>query len=656
MAPVGRWGQRRLRLCPGDGPDGTLYAAWSIEAIDGAAASEVARWDGATSSWRALGSGTFDGDVYDLAVGPDGTLYAGGWFTTAGGVAANNIARWDGTRWRPLGSGTYGGDVRALAAAPDGSLYAGGLFTAAGGAAANNIARWDGSAWHALGGGTSGGYVLALTIGTEGSLYAGGSFTAAGGVAANGVARWDGSAWHALGGGTSGGAISALAAAPDGALYAGGAFDTAAGAAPRVSGAAASTVARWDAPTSSWRPLGSGMEGDATRPAHVYALAAGTDGALYAGGSFATAGGVGASNIAAWDAHASSWRPLGTGDGMNGPVLALAFRPDGSLCAGGRFTVAGGALANHVACRPAGSTTWQPLGSGTDGDVYALAAAPDGSLYAGGSFTTAGGVAANAIARWDGTTSSWHALGSGMEGGYGSPTVNALAVGLDGSLYAGGTFDTAGGVPAKYVARWDAPASSWHSLVGREYISWQLRLRPGGRAGRLALCGGSWSTFIRWDGTGWQCLFASWARPPDVVALAAGPDGSIYAGGSWGPQGQYLGTDDFLIRYSQHGTTWSLGGGVGGSKYPGVEALAVRPNGSLYAGGRFTTAGGVTAHHIARWDGVAWHPLGDGMDNHVLALAWRRTARSMPVGSSPPPAACSPTTSRNGPVRPSRRR
>ena len=107
--------------------------------------------------------------------------------------------------------------------------------------------------------------------------------------------------------------------------------------------------------------------------------------------------------------------------------------------------------------------------------VYALAVGPDGSLYAGGDFTTAGGVAAHHIARWDGT--AWQPLGSGMDGG-----VYALAVGPDGSLYAGGDFTTAGGVAANRIARWD----------GRVATPWQwdgptARPRPGLWAGRLAL-------------------------------------------------------------------------------------------------------------------------------------------------------------------------
>ncbi len=83
------------------------------------------------------------------------------------------------------------------------------------------------------------------------------------------------------------------------------------------------------------------------------------------------------------------------------------------------------------------------LGSGVDNTVNALAVA-GGSLYAGGTFTTAGGGAANSIAQWDGT--AWSALGSGVNN-----TVGALAV-ADGRLYVGGGFSTAGGRFSPYAA------------------------------------------------------------------------------------------------------------------------------------------------------------------------------------------------------------
>ena len=52
-----------------------------------------------------------------------------------------------------------------------------------------------------------------------------------------------------------------------------------------------------------------------------------------------------------------------------------------------------------------------------------------------------------------------------------------------------------------------------------------------------------------------------------------------------------------------------------------VRALAVDGAGNLYAGGSFTTAGGVSAIRIAKWDGTAWAPLGNGMNSYVYALA-----------------------------------
>lgn len=54
-----------------------------------------------------------------------------------------------------------------------------------------------------------------------------------------------------------------------------------------------------------------------------------------------------------------------------------------------------------------------------------------------------------------------------------------------------------------------------------------------------------------------------------------------------------------------------------------VNAFAIFDDGAgpkLYAGGQFTTAGGVDAGGIARWDGAAWSPLGEGVWGSVNAL------------------------------------
>jgi hypothetical protein len=51
-----------------------------------------------------------------------------------------------------------------------------------------------------------------------------------------------------------------------------------------------------------------------------------------------------------------------------------------------------------------------------------------------------------------------------------------------------------------------------------------------------------------------------------------------------------------------------------------VLALAIFNN-YVMAGGFFSTAGGVSANNIARWDGTAWSALGSGTNGDVRALA-----------------------------------
>ena len=51
-----------------------------------------------------------------------------------------------------------------------------------------------------------------------------------------------------------------------------------------------------------------------------------------------------------------------------------------------------------------------------------------------------------------------------------------------------------------------------------------------------------------------------------------------------------------------------------------VHAIAV-DGANVYVGGSFTIVGGVLMNHIARWDGFAWHPLGNGLSGDVNAIA-----------------------------------
>src|SRR5437870_5804427 len=95
---------------------------------------------------------------------------------------------------------------------------------------------------------------------------------------------------------------------------------------------------------ANWTSVGSGMD------SYVKTLAvSGSD--VYAGGSFTAAGGNAVGDVAKWDG--SSWSALGSGlsgamPGEHPYVFALAVSGS-NLYAGGGFTMAGGAPANHIA-------------------------------------------------------------------------------------------------------------------------------------------------------------------------------------------------------------------------------------------------------------------------------------------------------------------
>ncbi len=559
-----------------------LYIGGSFTTVNGVSVNHVAKWDGST--WSALGSGTSD-VVY--AIGVLGTdVYAGGAFLFAGGTFVSYIAKWDGSTWSALGSG-FNNQVATIAV-QDTFVYAGGYFTQTGPDTLDYVARWDGSSWSPLSLGVDA-PVLALAV--HGSdIYAGGQFTGyrhriivTGAIivlAARSVAKWNGG-WSALGSGTNY-VVQALAAR-DTTLYVAGQFDSA-------GGIPAKNVAKWDG--STWSALGSGIRGGSV-PVVLALAVSGTD--LYAAGQFKVAGEDSAFNAAKWDG--TGWAPLGLG--LNGAIFALASIGN-DLYAGGSFTTAGGVIAKHVA-RWDGSN-WYPLGSGTNNTVRALTVS-GGDLIAGGSFDTAGGIRANYIARWDGST--WSSIGTGMD----NFVVALSAYGTD--LYAGGFFNNASGTPAKGIARWDG--FGWSSLGagfgGDNYVQ-SLLARPNGSGGTNVYAGGQFDSaggvpanyVAFWNGGHWAALDSG--LNSNVFALiSSGND--VYAGGYF-----YFAGSQLVYHIARwNGSKWSpLGSGMGDD---GVFSLAVNGK-DVYAAGTFDAFGNSYPHDVARWDGSDWQPLGSG--------------------------------------------
>ena len=69
-----------------------------------------------------------------------------------------------------------------------------------------------------------------------------------------------------------------------------------------------------------------------------------------------------------------------------------------------------------------------------------------------------------------------------------------------------------------------------------------------------------------------------------------------------------------------------------------VFALTVFDDGSgpaLYAGGTFTSAGGVAANRIAKWNASSWSPLGSGMEGGLASVPFVEDISVFDDGSGP---------------------
>ncbi len=607
-----------------DGAGEALFVGGAFTSAGGVAANRIARMSG--NGWSAVGGGmnfmVRALAVFDASDGAGPRLIAGGDFTTAGGVLASNIAGWNGSSWSPLGAG-MNGSVHCLLTCDVGSgsaLYVGGAFTNPG----SRIARWDGAGWSALGAGISviqSTAVYALAAFDEGNgpvLFVGGAFNFAGGQKAHGIARWNDSGWSPVAsshGGSFSGDVKALAVMDDGSgagekLFAGGSFGA---------GQGVNDLARWDG--STWTAVGGQPFGTVTTLATVET---GAGVKLAVGHQF--------DSSLLWDG--ANWSVPTTG--FNGEVSELISFDDGvrgpSLYALGSFTVVGGKLASRIA-RWDGQE-WHALETGLNGPASAAAVFDDGrgggpSLYVGGRFSQAGGVLANNIARWDGTT--WTSVGgSGFEtmGQYGGrpdpdTQVHELCVFDDGTngpkLVATGFFDTVDGSPMSFIAAWDgsawAPLDAGLNYEGRALAAWDDGTGEALYvAGSFSLAGGSVpGPLARWDGQGWSALPESLngsVSDLEVFLDVTIGQSVLIAGGDFSgtPRIELGGLGRF------NGRSWSWvypGGPFPGAAYA-LEAAETPDGPVLFVTGSFTFPSKEITN-AAMLSGTTWAPMGDGV-------------------------------------------
>jgi hypothetical protein len=332
---------------------------------------------------------------------------------------------------------------------------------------------------------------------------------------------------------------------------------------------------------------------------------------LYAGGTFTTAGGVFATNIAMWQpgntGGVGTWYSLGSGlSGGTPSCNALTYdNTKNYLYAGGTFTTAGSVSAANISMWQAGNTgeagAWYSLGSGLSSNCNSLAYdSTRNYLYTGGIFTTAGGTGASRIAMWQagntGGTGTWYSLGSGL-----NSTCNSLAYDSTRNyLYVGGTFTTAGGVGVTGLALWvsgnTGGTGTWYNISSGIYRN----------IGTTAI---------------------------DVRALTLDASGNLYVGGVFGGVGNIISKN--IIKWTPGGVTGTgtftaLGKGLNST----VNSLMYdNDTNRLYIGGIFNSDYNNFLDRICYFDGSKFNPIGRGAGVNVSSII-KTNSSTLYVGSS----------------------
>ncbi|MGI9089165.1 MAG: beta strand repeat-containing protein [Chthoniobacterales bacterium] len=373
----------------------TVYVAGSFNSRDGSPtiggqarnyAAALNLIDGTASAFNPNPNAS----VVGIAVSGS-AIYLGGYFSSLGGVVRRSIAAinaLDGTatNWDPGARGANGNDGLVYALAVSGStVYVGGFFTSIGGQprvsiAAINVADGFPTKWDPSAN-YNGGTGSVTTLATAGpTIYAGGAFNSIGGQTRNSIAAIDATDGTATTWNPNPNSEVAALMVSGNLVYVGGYF-TAIGGQTRNKIAALNAS---DGNATTWDP-------DATANANVLALAM-SGSTIYAGGDFTTIHGVPRRNIAGIntsDGTPTSFDPEASDPTTGGGVFALAVSGS-TVYAAGFFSTIGGQPRNLLAGLNAGdgsATSFDPNGAPGFG-AFALAVAADGTLYAGGSFDT----------------------------------------------------------------------------------------------------------------------------------------------------------------------------------------------------------------------------------------------------------------------------
>lgn len=276
------------------------------------------------------------------------------------------------------------------------------------------------------------------------------------------------------------------------------------------------------------------------------------------------------------------WQNCGSGD-TTGLITCVDFDTDGALVAAGDFTQLSGDAVVRIAKWDAYNVTWQGMGALPE-DVLAL---DTGAPYR---YEPAVGLVYEAtlkgIATYDENTVTWSRVDTGV-----NANVVDVARAANDDLFIAGTFtdNGLGTDPNMSLVAWYKAADNLLYPMGRG-------IDPGGGM--------------------------------SVFCILPTNDGYVYVGGYFGTAIDGDGTTHsgaHVARYDTRTDTWDM---LDGGLINAVHQLRQGPDGFVYAYGTFNRSdAGVYMYHVARWNGTAWEPVADQIDEEAaLGLNYNAAA------------------------------
>ncbi len=620
-------------------PDGKVLAAGNFENYNGVVARRLVRLNANGSLDAAFNIGTgFDRYISTVALQTDGKILVGGYFTEYNGTSQRKLVRLntDGSLDNSFNLGTgfediYYATVMAIAVQLDGKILVGGGFNSFNGQTAPAVIRLnaDGSRDMSFNPAITN-LVWTIALQPDGKILIGGSFNSVNSTTAHNIARLnnDGTTdvtftsgegfWLAC---ESCASVRKIALQPDGKILAVGLFY-------KYNNSINWGFARLNADgTKDMTIPNDQLTGfDPGDNGHMDDVAVQSDGKILISGDFYNYGSYYDQNIVRLSS--SGVKDVSFNGSTDLSVKSIIPKADGSMLIAGEFTLASGQTANRI-------TTFDTTGVvdtsynaslGFDNTVNDLVIQADGKIITAGTYTSYSGnftgrlTRLNADATFDSTLN--------MPIGFNN-AVKTLGLQTDGKIIVGGDFTVANGAAAARIVRLNTSGSAdtsftvgtgFNAVVNAVLILSDGKLMVGGnftsyngtavnRIARLNSNGTIDATFN--SGAGFNAA---------VKCLAMLTDGSIIAGGDFTTYNGFPAAR--LAKLGVNGTTdfsFGIGTGFNGS----VESIVVLPNGTILAGGDFTSYNNGAANRLARISGSGALDTGFTIGTGFPAKVWK---------------------------------